>query len=95
VLYCYFYGNIDLLISFKNKGEVLQCFQLQKLENTAINNDKNLFKLFVLGKNGIAYFCLLNGKLLFILKTKNTMNSKGEPCCIADISNNKFEIVIY
>jgi hypothetical protein len=65
-----------LLISFKNKLEVFQCFQLQKLENTTINNGKDIFKLLVLGKNGIAYFSVLNGKQLIILKTKNTKKNK-------------------
>jgi hypothetical protein len=31
VLYCYIYDNIDFPISFKNKLEVLQCLNLQKL----------------------------------------------------------------
>jgi hypothetical protein len=75
-LYCYVYGNIDLVISFKNKLEVLQLFQFQKVENTAIHNDKDIFKLFVLGKNSIVYFCVLNGRQLFILKTKNMMENQ-------------------
>jgi hypothetical protein len=36
VLYCYIYDNIDLLTSFKNKLEIIQCFQLQKLQNTKL-----------------------------------------------------------
>jgi hypothetical protein len=40
VLYISVYDNKDLLVSFKNKLEVLQYFQLQKLENTAIHNNK-------------------------------------------------------
>jgi hypothetical protein len=113
VLYCYVYDNKDLLVLFKNKFEVFQCFPLQKLENSVIDNDNNLFKLLVLGKNGIPYFGVLNGKQFIIIKTKNLMendkvivinrprkyiflyNSKCEPCCIADISNSEFEIVIY
>jgi hypothetical protein len=70
VAYCYVFDNIDLLTSFKNKPEVLQCFQLQKLENTKIINGEDLFTLFVLGKNGIIYFCELNGKQLVIFKPK-------------------------
>jgi hypothetical protein len=62
VQYCYVYDNIDLLTSFKNKPEALQCFQLQKLENTKIINDGELFQLFVLVKNGDIYFCVLDGK---------------------------------
>jgi hypothetical protein len=61
VPYCYVYDNIDLLTSFKNKPEVLQCFQLEKLENIKIN-DEDIVQLFVLRKNGTIYFCVLNGK---------------------------------
>jgi hypothetical protein len=107
------YDNIDLLTSFKNKPEVLQCFQLEKLKNTKINTDEDLFQLFVLGKNGIIYFYILNTKRLITHKpsiaTENEKivainglcnfiflyNSKGEPCCIADISNNILDIIIY
>jgi hypothetical protein len=110
---CYVYDNIDLLTSFKNKLEVLQCFHLQKLENTKIINGGDIFQLFVLGKNGTIYFCVLNGKKLLTFKPKTVAenekiiatnrprnfiflyNSKGEPCCIADISNNELDIVIY
>jgi hypothetical protein len=67
VSYCYVYSNVDLLTSFKNKPEVLQCFQLQKFENTKINNGKDLFKLFVLGRDAVVHFCVLNGKQLIIL----------------------------
>jgi hypothetical protein len=55
VLYCYVYDNIYLLTSFKNKPEILQCFQLQKLENTKINTGGDIFTLFVLGKNADVY----------------------------------------
>jgi hypothetical protein len=113
VPYCYVYGNIDLLTSFKNKPEVFQCFQLQKLENTKIINGGNMFPLFVLEKYVVVYFCELNGKQLLTYKPKTVTenekiittngqrnfiflyNSKGEPCCILDISNNEFDIVIY
>jgi hypothetical protein len=53
-------NNIDLLTSFKNKSEVLQCFQLQKLENTKIINGGRIFKLFVLVKDAVVYFCVLH-----------------------------------
>jgi hypothetical protein len=113
VLYCYVSDNIDLLTSFKNNLKVLQCFQLQKLENTKINNGGDIFTLFVLGKNGTIYFCVLNGKRLITHKPKTVtenekifatngprnfiflFNSKGESCCIANISNNELDIVIY
>jgi hypothetical protein len=113
VSYYYVSDNIDLLTSFKNKPEVFQCSQLQKLENTKIINGGDIFQLFVLGKNGVIYFCVLNGKQFVIYKPKTVtenekiiatnglrnfiflFNSKGEPCCIADISNNIFDIVIY
>jgi hypothetical protein len=67
---CYVYDNIDLLTSFKNKLEVLQCFQLQKVENTKINNDGDIYNLFVLGNNGAIYFCVLNGRQLVTYKPK-------------------------
>jgi hypothetical protein len=70
VFNCYVYCNLDLLTSFKNKLKVLQCFQLQKFENTTINNPTDIFKLFVLRKNCIAYFCALNGKQLITFKEK-------------------------
>jgi hypothetical protein len=68
ISYCYVYDNIDLLTSFKNKPEVLQCFQLQKLENTKIINCGGIFQLFVLGKNNTIYFCVVNGKQLLSYK---------------------------
>jgi hypothetical protein len=59
---CYVYNNIDLFTSFKNKLEVFQSFNLQNLQNTEINNKENIFILFVLGKKGAIYFCVLDGK---------------------------------
>jgi hypothetical protein len=73
---CYVYDYIDLLTSFKNKLEVLQCLQLQNLQNTKIINGGDLFQLFVLGKNSIIYFCVLNGKQLITYKTYNTMQNE-------------------
>jgi hypothetical protein len=110
VLYCHINNNADFITSIKNKLEVLQSFNLQKLRNTEINKEKDKFMLFVLGKHGAIYFCLLKGNQLVIIESKHkTMqsklngpksfiflyNSKGEPCCIADISNNELDIVIY
>jgi hypothetical protein len=114
VLYCYVYDNEDLLTSFKIKEDVLQCFNLQKLQNTEINNKEYTFKLFTLRKDSVVYLCILDDKQLLIIKSKqNTIqnekvtkingprnyiilyNLKGEPCCIADISDNELEIVIY
>jgi hypothetical protein len=113
VFYYYIYDYKDLLISSKNKEQVFQGFQLQKLENTKINDSEDINKLFELGKNCILYFSILNRKPFFIVRTKNSIenekiiaingpinyiflyNSKGEFCCIADISNNELKIVIY
>jgi hypothetical protein len=61
VFYCYVYDNVDLLTSFNNKLEVVQCFNLQKLQNTKINNKENTFKLFKLRKNCSIYLCVLDG----------------------------------
>jgi hypothetical protein len=73
-LYCSVYDNIDLLTSFKNNLEDLQCFNLQKLQNTEINNkEKDTFKLFVLGNNGGIYLCVLEGEKFLSFKTKHTM----------------------
>jgi hypothetical protein len=93
--------------------DAFQCFQLQKLENTKINDSEDIYKLFSIGKDAVVYFCVLNGKQLVIYKPKSVTeneniivnngpknfillyNSKGEPCYIADISNNELDIVIY
>jgi hypothetical protein len=113
VLYCYIYNNKDLLTSFKYKLEVFQCFNLQKFQSVETSSK---FLLFVLGKNGAIYFCVLQleGKQFIIIKSQQDSmqnkkvitinglcnfiflyNSKGEPCCIADISNNELDIVMY
>jgi hypothetical protein len=56
-LYCHIYDNADFITSFKYKQEVLQCFNLKKLQNTEIyNKEKDVFKLFALGNNGGVYF---------------------------------------
>jgi hypothetical protein len=73
IMYCHVYNFLDFLTSLKNKLEVFQCFQLHKLENTKINDNENTFKLFVLGKNCVVYFCILNDKQLFIINTNNKM----------------------
>jgi hypothetical protein len=77
VLYCYVYDNIDLLTSFKNNLEDLQYFNLQKLQNTEINNkEKDPFKLFALGNNDGVYLCVLEGEKFLSFKTKHSMQTE-------------------
>jgi hypothetical protein len=93
VLYCYVYENIDLLTSFENKLELLQCFQLQKLENTKINTGGDIYNLFVLGKNGAIYFCVLNGKQLVIFIFRPKIATENEK--IVEINGPRNFIFLY